>query len=40
MTLPKYVHAEQIDGKQVEKAFNWSKQEGIYKKIQSNRCYE
>lgn len=32
VTLPKYVHAEQIDGKQVEKAFNWSKQEGIYKK--------
>lgn len=32
VALPKYVHAEQIDDKQVEKAFNWSKQEGIYKK--------
>jgi len=30
--LPKYVHAEQIDGKQVDNAFKWSKDEGIFKK--------
>ncbi|RHH70168.1 MULTISPECIES: ABC transporter substrate-binding protein [Vagococcus] len=32
VTLPKYVHAEQIDGKQVDHAFNWSKEEGIFTK--------
>ncbi|MGY3704936.1 hypothetical protein BW731_07440 [Vagococcus martis] len=32
VTLPKYVHAEQIDGKQVDNAFNWSKEEGIFTK--------
>lgn len=30
--LPKYVHAEQIDGKQVDNAFKWSKEEGIFTK--------
>ncbi|MGX4687527.1 ABC transporter substrate-binding protein [Vagococcus sp. JNUCC 83] len=32
VTLPKYVHAKQIDGKQVDNAFNWSKEEGIFTK--------
>lgn len=30
--LPKYVHAKQIEGKQVDNAFNWSKEEGIFTK--------
>lgn len=32
VTLPNFTHAKQIDGKQVDNAFSWSKQEGIFTK--------